>query len=536
MKYNQLKESVIKVPPELMNKVNMYVSSYLYFKIKQYTDRLNIMLSSNTSDEQKQKIKQDGERTMQMLHQKYGAKNISSSTAQRLIDNAIELPIDFNKFFDELNFKGITPEMKQDLSQRLKAELSIKSRDTNNYAGHASRDFDILKIAVNAGRLNPKDFYNSANDIMNTAYHESQHAVQNAAIREIDDAQTKKKNDYKEVVNKQRELDPDYFNSSEKYYSSGVEYTPQLGDVCNLIANELEKDALNNKLNPNQNKAINNALVDVYMNDSGTKNFLGAIRKNKPDEYKRALKTIFSKSAEVYQNLKQNGIDYTYTDLPAEDLEANVNVMNSAYQQFKERPNEFEVEGTQRRGTASILRVYNKEHKWDITVMPNGNGTYRVRFGYNHGEYDETVTLDAKQLLQFVGIVANSSWYEQDDVLFDLDRISNDGEKVSTDDIETSIGKLMEEAEILNIPHEYQGGTTFSLLGETFTVEPYPEEPSQVLIQSSTSNFYIYLSLVKFLMLFQATIRAAVNNPEESIKILMDTFSFVGTMSKLRNL
>ena len=309
MKYNQLKESVIKVPPELMNKVNMYVSSYLYFKIKQYTDRLNIMLSSNTSDEQKQKIKQDGERTMQMLHQKYGAKNISSSTAQRLVDNAIELPIDFNKFFDELNFKGITPEMKQDLSQRLKAELSIKSRDTNNYAGHASRDFDILKIAVNAGRLNPEDFYNSANDIMNTAYHESQHAVQNAAIREIDDAQTKKKNDYKEVVNKQRELDPDYFNSSEKYYSSGVEYTPQLGDVCNLIANELEKDALNNKLNPNQNKAINNALVDVYMNDSGTKNFLGAIRKNKPDEYKRALKTIFSKSAEVYQNLKQNGIE-----------------------------------------------------------------------------------------------------------------------------------------------------------------------------------------------------------------------------------
>lgn len=533
MKYNQLQESVIKVPPELMNKVNMYVASYLYFKIKQYTDRLDIMLSSNTSDEQKQKIKQDGQRAMQMLHQKYGAKNISSSTAVKLADNAVQLPVDFNKFFDELNFKGITPEMKQQLGQRLKAELTIKTRDANRYAGHANRDFDNLKIAVNAGRLNPKDFYNSANDIMNTAYHESQHAVQNAAIEEIDQM----KSDYnKKVVNKQREVDPDYFNSTEKYYSSGVEFTPQLGDVCNLVANELEKDALNNNLNPNQNKAINNALVDVFTNDGGARNFLGSIRKNKPEEYKRALKTIFTKSAEVYQELKKNGIDFTYTDLPAEDLEANINVMNSVYQQFKEHPNDFEVEGTQRRGTASAIRAYSKNKKWDVTILPNGDGTYRVRFGYNHGEYDETVTLDAKQLLQFIGIIANSSWYEEDDVLFDLDRIYNDGNEVSTDEIETAIQQLMTEAEMLNVPHEYNGGTSFGLLGETFTVEPYPEEPSQVLIQSTTSNFYIYLSLVKFLMLFQATIRSAVNNPEEAIKTLMETFSFIGTMSKLRNL
>lgn len=527
MKFDQINEAIIKVPQELLSKVNVYVSSVLSFKLRQFSQRLDMLAGSNTSDEEKQKIKNDITQTVAKLQQKYGAKNISADTYASIDNKNIKLQIDFDKFFKELNFKGITPEMVEYVKNNANFELHIMGGYSDN-AGSVLDDGKIVRLMVHIGRLNARDSMNTTNAIMRTVYHECQHVVQDFAIKTIQNSKHVTK------VNKQLDRGDNYDDGAQGYYTSGVEYTPQLGDVINTVADILERDTMAGKLDDKINRAINNAIADAFQEDKTIRSFLGYQRQHNPEGYKKALKAIYSKVAPVYQQLKENGVDYRYSDLEPEVLEANINVMATILQMARKKSDKFQINGRQRGTDIQWISIKSNTEGWEVIVAPKRDGQYQVTFKYN--DYDEQETLDSQSLMNFIGMITENTYYDADDVLTTLDSYVPKGTDLTEQNLINIKERLIGDAEFMNVPVQNEAGTEFTIGDLPLGLYLDEDNPERVVLKDASEELFFILPPMKLINLLQAFIRASVNNAEEAKTVLLDFDSYISKINKLRNM
>ncbi|QOI71800.1 putative structural protein [Erwinia phage pEa_SNUABM_47] len=528
MRYNQLNEAIIKVPQELLNKVNVYVSSYLYFKINQYIERLNIFVSANTSDEEKQKIIQDGKNTMQKLHTKYGAKNISADTANNISGKAINIPIDIEKFFSELNFKGIDPGLISLLKDRVKIELFITS-NSHGIAGSKERHgtFSHL-VTVVVGSLGPRpSFLETANNIMSTTYHELQHVVQSLAIENINkyEKQLQRNAGYSNVHN-----DP------TDYYTSGLEYSPQLGNLIDYVSIELEKSTLDGNLNPDKNLAIKDAMNNAVQKNADVRTFLISLYKKQPEQYKKAMKNVYTRVAPVYDDFKENGLDYTFTELPSEELEANVDVMKSVYK-LMSKNDKYKVQAYGSDLNSITQLKVSKDH-WSITLTKNEirKDNYYINIDSTDPEFEEMEKMDAKQVLSLFGILSEITWYDAVDIVDDFEYITGQRIDVNNESMYNILESLKSDAQHMDVPFEILSNNSFKLFGKTFEVNPVQDSQGKVDITYDGDKTLFVWSLKQLLVAFQMMIRYYVSYPDEVLHILDNSVMYVEFMSKLRKL
>ena len=535
MRYNQLQESIIKVPPEILNKVNMYVASYLYFKIKQYLERLDLFVSPNMSPEERQKIIQDGKNTLAKLHSQYGAKNISADTAQNILGKSINIAFDVEKFFSELNYKGINPGLISLLKDRLKLSLLIV-QSAQGIAGskEQSGSYSFL-VTVVVGGIGPRpSFLQTASNIMSTVYHELQHIVQSIAIKNINqhDKQLQRNDGY-------NERDGDL----EQYYTSGVEYTPQLGNVIDEVNIELEKSVLKHELNTDKNKAINNAIQTVIQNSDESRMFLTHLYRKKHDLYKKALTSIYKSVSPVYDNFKENGIDYAFTELPPEELEANVDVMLSVYKLLYKK-DRFKVEAFGR-SLDELQKVevksegFSDESTWSISLTKNSIRTdgYYVNIYSKEPEYEEMEKFNSKEVLNLFGIIAENAWYDASDIIDDIEFITGQRKEVTKDSVRDLILSLDNDAKHMDVKFDITGDNSFYTLGHSFTIDKVEDSADKIdiVMDAGDRTFYVW-SLKQMLIAFQMMIRFSPNYPDEIDQILNKDTMYVEVMASLRRL
>lgn len=523
MNYNQINEAIIRVPQELTKEVNKYISSFLYFKIKQYLERMEMFKTDNTSTEEFEKIKKTGLETMGKLQQKYGARNISPQTAMQISNKSIKLNLDSDKFFKELNFKGITPKLIELLKDQYDLELYIDTNSSSSSHGKQETEGRFnLRITVNTSRLNPRDWLTSANNIMSTAYHEMQHTVQSMALKNINS------ND------KQVEMKPNYDTDEADYYTSGIEYTPQLGNLVDSVIGILEKDTLNNSLESNKSTAIKNAINDVVENNESQRRFLIYLYTHDKAAYKKAMKEIYSKASPIYDDFKQNGIDYAHTDLPSEELEANINIPVSIYKMFQTKEDKFytQVFGHNMANIQSVLVSSNSEH-WQIVFAKTKND-YMITLSFGNAE--EEVHLDAQKTLNLAGIISESPWFEADDVIDEMEILKADLKEASDKNIKEAIDLITDDASYYELDFKRIAPNKFMLFGKEFALEK--SNDTKVDVSTSDDSIYYHVSLKQFVNLFQLFIRYYSNDEfrDEVIDIMHNSRAYMEVINNLRNL
>lgn len=536
MRYDQLQEGIIKVPPEILNKVNMYVASYLYFKIKQYLDRLDLFLPPNMAPEEKEKIIKDGKNTLAKLHSKYNAKNISAQTANNILGKTIDIPFDVEQFFNELNYKGVNPGLVSLLKGRLKLSL-LMAQSQQGIAGskEQSGNYSFL-VTIIVGGIGPRpSFLETANDIMSTTYHELQHVVQAMAIKNIsqNDKQLHRNTGYSDREN----------GDLEDYYTSGIEYTPQLGNVIDFVNLEIEKSVLKGELNPDKNKAINDAIHTVAQSNSESRMFLTHLYRKKPELYKKAMTAIYKHVSPMYDNYKENGIDYSFTELPPEELEANVDVMLSIYKMlykksgFKTQAYGSSLDSITKVEVSSINHSDNIDWTLSVTKNSSAKDGYYVNIYSTEPEFEETEKLNSKEVLNLFGIISENVWYEASDIIDDIEFITGQRKEVTTESIRDIIQSLEKDASHTGVPFEITGDNSFSSMGHSFSVESVPDSKDKVDIKmdNDSKTFYVW-TLKQFLIAFQLMIRYYSNYPDEVDSILNKDTLYVEIMASLRRL
>lgn len=521
MRYNTINEAIIKVPPELINKVNLYVSSYLYYKISTFIKNIDFMVPRNTSEEEKEKYLSDAKTTLAKLHAKYKAKNISSATANNIFNNSIDLKINPEIFFSELNFKGTNSELINSIKDKIKVELLITD-NTNASGQHETDEKYKSRIVIDVSRLshNPS-FLSTANAIMSTAYHESQHAVQSIAIKNInpesDQLSTKK----------------EYSKGEADYFTSGVEYTPQLGNLVDAVYNELEKDALQNKLNPNKNEAIKDALYKVIQGPSNARRFLQHLYKIEHDKYIKAMKEVYIKISPEYDELKKNGIDYSYTDIEPEELEANINVMTSVYKMLKPLDSTYTIEA---RGYSvsdiNSIKCKSNDYKWIIYFdKVNKNDFYSCRLISDNG-YQQMEKFNSLQVLNLTGILKSMRYLESEDVLENMEYLSTSSPKASKEEIKNTIDSVTNFCELAGLRHT-ETESTITFAGITFTIEV--SGAKTVSVESDNEKFYMILSLKQLFVLFQEFISSYIESSNKAQEVLYNSaLSFTQMITALK--
>lgn len=528
VRYNQLQEAIIKVPQEILTKVNMYVASYLHFKIKQYVDKIQFMLPTGTSEEEKNRIIQDAQNTMGKLQSKYGAKNISAQTANTIINKSIDIPFDVEKFFSELNYKGINPGLISLLKNRMKLSLLIKSEDPNRGGSKEQTSNYSALVTIVVGRLshNPS-FLETASEIMSNTYHELQHVVQAFAIKNINtnDKQLEMKKGYS-----------DEFTDGEDYYTSGMEFTPQLGNVVDKITVELEKSTLKDELNPDKNAAIKAAIEQVVSTNPESRTFLIHLYRKQPDRYKKAMSALYKYVSPIYDEMKEKGIDFSMTDLPTEELEASVDVMLSVYKMMH-RKDEYTVQAFGNTMDSLEKISVAKGDSWQLVLTKNNvnkNGYY-IQLNSNDPEFEESEKLDAKQVLNLYGTLSTITWYDSTDIIDDLEFITGERKSVNKDSINDVIKSLQVDAQQMDIDFRIESDGQFSTLGRTFKVEAVPDSADKIDITYGDKTLYVW-TLKQFLIAFQMLIRFSNAYPDEVNQILDTDTMYVEVMASLRKL
>lgn len=526
VRYNQLQEAIIKVPKELLDKVNVYVSSYLYFKINQYIKRIDIMLPSTTSPEEKQRVLKDANNSLGKLQKQYGAKNISTQTAEAITNKSINIPFDVETFFQQLSFKGITKDLINLMKGNLTFNLLIKTgNDSPNIGGSQEyiTNYSILVTVV--ARLNDKDMLGSVSKIMSNTYHELQHAVQAMAIKNINpqDKQLQVKDKYSDSVDK------------TDYYSSGIEYTPQLGNLVDIVIDELEQSVLKDDLNHDKNNAIKNAINSAVQKSTESRKFLTVLYKEDRQKYKKALTYVYKHISPVYDNLKENGIDFSHTDLPEEDLEANVDIMYTVYKTLYNVGNyKVEAFGKSKRHINQLNII--STNAWKIVLSKDNvkKGNYIIRLHGFEPEFEETERLNSKQVLNLFGILRDITWYDATDIIDDLEFITGERKDVSDNSIIDMFTSLKDDAHMMEVPFGYNN-TEFNVFGKTFNVQKTKNTTDKVDIQYDDKTLHAW-SLKQLLIAFQMMIRFYTVSHDEVLGILNKDNMYVEFVSDLRRL
>lgn len=516
MKYKDIRinEAVIKVPVELINKTNMYVSSCVFYVINQ---RMKSILADNGDITQYKKA-------LQFL-QNSGAKNINENTYNSIINNNIKLDIDYKKFFAELNYKGITP----DIIRKVKSyDLSLLVTDkSSGENGSVNKVGDGLSILVSISRaLNSNlDPLQASQMIMETVYHESQHMVQYLAIEPIN------KN------SKQLQMhDTEKRSGDMEYYQSGIEFGPQLGNLVGAVKATLEKmsdtGSLTGKIQTDMTKALQLAMEEPEY--GGSRKFLIAIYNKDQNTYKKVMKEIYKKSSEFYEELSAREPKGEFEQGEEEDLEAIQHVPETVINNISQNKG-YSIKRYGKSGNSHIEVSYEGE-TWSMNIDFIDLYKDEVRVKLKYKSSVEVSILSPKEAVDFSKYLQSVNAPEADDINSALEIYSGS----SRNDIDSSVILSMinlakNMAKGYNVPFEILADNKFNINGHEFEITPVGS--NNVIITNDDMAIDFKLKSSSFSsMMFALTALIKAGKEDEALWALASNTSSMDIMDALNQL
>ncbi|EON7637133.1 hypothetical protein ABV23_RS01405 [Escherichia coli] len=523
MKYNQLQESIIKVPQSTMTQINKYVSSIMYFKIKQFMKQYDFQMDADTrnhpaADKIKANVMAECKKALNALSSKYGANNISSQSFNTIVNQSVKVPFDAEQYISELNFKKLSPEVIEEIKKtKLSLVISIDSgmieRGSMSEIGP-----NAYQIKINI-KLNPKEAYSSAMQVMSTAYHEAQHFVQSSVIKKINDKSN------------QLQVKKNYDKHDSGYFGSGIEYTPQIGNVIDAMETEAQLLFDDGKLPENPKEAFDKVLQQVISRDDkyNARSFIINIYKTSQKKYRTLMTTLYKKFMNAFEKMEISSTEHE--ESPEEDLNASVNEMKSLSDiAEKSRYLETRLYGHSREEITKIAST-SREHDWEIIVTQpaSGKDTFMVQF--RSDVENERHLMNYKQAQNFLGSVASMD-FSTDEVIEFVDEIMHMGGDESKA-VRSVIGKVEQWSEMIGIKFE-RTEDGFKLNDIEFNVEPYsgrmvissPQLPKMYLVGSDK----IITDIMKYILRFMK------EQPEQLLKTLNQDISIVQMRRELGSL
>ena len=515
MNYNQLNEAIIKVPKTTLEYVNKYVSSVVYFKIKhfmQYYDRFadQQMRSHPMADKIKANVFAECNKTLKTLASKYGAVNISSQSANNLIGKSIKVPFDGEQYAQELNFKNLSPEIKEFL-KTVNLGLKIDNKKDGGPRGSLQPISDNrFEMSVNI-KLNRKEIYTSSMQVMSTVYHELQHFVQSSVIKPINSK------------SRQLQIKKDYDKHNADYMSSGVEFTPQLGNVIDAMSAEAQMLKDEGKLSDDPKTAFNDVLQVVLGREDkyNARPFIIHIYKTSQKRYRTVMTELYKKFMEMYETLEANTDDYE--EAPESELEGDVNKLRSLASEAKKSSYLTTKLYGQSLDELSKIDCYNKDQGWKISFGTSYNPD-KISMVFHGKTSVERSDIEFKKASDILGILSSMD-FSSDDVLELLDEMVHSIDNID-EEIPKLISKLSEWAGMVGLPFNIIDNG-IEINGVEFKFEAYdgrvavesPQLPEMYLISSLKTTTDIFKYILRLMKGNSDSLMKVLNQGESALKI-----------------
>lgn len=522
MKYDQLQEAIIKVPQTMLTTVNQYVSSVLYFKIKQYMQNYDRFASREmrthpAADKIKARQMAECERTLKVLSSKYGAKNISSMTYNNIVGKEIKLPFDAERYATELNFKNIPDAVKsnlQDITVNLNITNNPQARQKGALKSPGSNRYVVL---VNIS-IKPEETYTNSLQIMSTVYHELQHFVQRSIIQQINSKSN------------QIQMKKDYDTTTKGYMSSGIEYTPQLGNVVDAMRAEMEVMKTEGEVPSNVNDAFNSVLQHVVGRDDkyNARNFMIQVHQTSKKKYREIMTTLYKHFMKNFEEVMNSTDDESELSNDVEELDHEVDQMATLAHiaQEAKRFGEATLYG-QSIDRLSGVEYKNTEYDWTVRISP-ASGKFLVKIA--SPEFRESGYLSYKQAENYLGYVTaiNSSADQAYETLDNMIAEDSDPEE----ETKNLVKKLGEWTNMIGIQFK-PTDDGFVLDDVEYTLDIYNGRIS--LESSEFPELYWVGSADLITEVMKSILRLLKNNPEAAYAELNKGDSLIKAIRRLRN-
>ncbi|AGC35135.1 virion structural protein [Escherichia phage PBECO4] len=514
MKYNQLQESIIKVPSSTMSQINKYVASILYFKIKQFIQQYDIQMDADTrnhpaADKIKANVIAECKKTLNVLSSKYGAKNISSQSFNNIINQSVKIPFDAEQYIKELNFKKLAPEVVDEI-KKTKLSLVITTDSTAKERGSMTEVADnayIIRVNI---KLLPKEVYSSSMQLMSTAYHEAQHFVQSSVIKKINSKSN------------QLQVKKNYGKDHDEYLSSGIEYTPQLGNVIDAMENEAQLLIDDDNLPEDPKEAFNKVLQQVLSRDDkyNARGFIISIYKTSQKKYRTVMSTLYKKFMDAFETI--NKISTDHEEGPVEDLGVSINEMKTL-SDIAERSRYLETRlYGHSRDEITKIHSQSKEHGWEMIITKPSENRDSIIIQIRSESENERNIMNYKQAQNFVGSLASMD-FSTDEVVEFMDEILH----MDADDVKAVNGvvsKVQQWSDMVGLNFE-KTDEGFKLNNTEFVVEPY--NGRMVISSPQLRNMYLVGSDKIITDIMKYILRFMKEQPEKLLKTLDRDVSIV---------
>lgn len=370
MKYSQLTEGVIKVPPSLMSTLNKYVASTIctmLYKNIENVQKVSAKLPEK-AEAQLNRIKQ----VISYLKQNYQAVILNDSTYKSIIQSSIKVPVNFGQFFSELNIP-VSDTAKNEIV-RSTLSLMVRQYLPDGDGGSLSADGALttflmqIKCDLNVAPLD-ENIFERSKETMDSIYHEAQHYVQKNVLQRINPHQ--KQLQSAGVVSQSTST-----NAYNDYLSSGIEYSPWMGDLSNSIITKMEIMKGNDTLPMDGlNKFFMKVVTDITSDDKKSfGKFLYQVYKKDPQQYKDTMKKIFKMVQPAYDSIKNADTMEVLGDLQQEDIPVNFDVMSTLFSDLRpavqKNGGQFKAYGTSIRDIEEIKLIYPE---YEVSIKPSGD-------------------------------------------------------------------------------------------------------------------------------------------------------------------
>lgn len=326
MRYNVLlTESVIKIPQELSTAINRMVGNVLMYQLKTYitgTKRaIEIMKDRdepNQEEIQKQiQIIKAYSKCAGFLNSKFGSK----SPGDTMIGGTFSLELDKNKLIDELAAQfnldrthkillaSIVNNSKlvSSFSQITPFESRVASVGTSKIKNGY---FIKLYVGITGSQLH-NDPMSYVRDLIGTLMHEATHIVQTLVLDGVlkDTKQTTSNYNADKATGGDQE-------ARERYLGSPNEFPALLQSFLHTSANQY----IQKKIQGNPGDFVLQQVNTNIVADSELNEFMTVLKKNNPEKFKKAIKTLYKNAKEVYDNINSDELD-TLEDYKIEYLD-----------------------------------------------------------------------------------------------------------------------------------------------------------------------------------------------------------------------
>lgn len=527
MKYNEIKtpmkldESMIQVPSSLMNAVSHVVGSVVLTLLKRQAD--------NTDHDYRL---QALDRALGMVQSKFHNPVLLNDAAfNRVFNNTVDLEFDRHKFVSELKNMGLDDNMDRmmpvfqeiaDLSLGLKV-FDIASSSEHGYVQPYQGGGMVIAIGVKPTMDSPE------HDVMNVLgiiKHETQHIIQLTVIKRLEGEEGQ----HQKVAKGGGHGNNDDFKN---YVSSFIEYGPHISDFVSNFTRSCELLKMRgvlkstDELSQDEFQQLMKHLIRITLgSDSSMKTFFNTLKERSEDMYKKAWRTVYKKIVPIYAAVANSEVNYSYVDVPAQDIEANLNVMKTLHDALKTQ-GIAELTGARGPSVMNMDKLGFTILGVKAIVTDDGNESYNVVLDFN-GEH-ENIDVNAKALLAWV---ADFDMFTQPGEVFDALQVIDytSGPEMSQDildgimnSVESTIdgrGTVQKNAEVWEVKVP---GITFNVL--------LSQDSKYIRIESPEYNYVRYnvstLQLYSFFLHFMANYN---EDQQKTLNVLKVSATFMDTM------